>query len=426
MLNEGISGRNPYYMIEEGTITQFDTTQFFDFPYLVEINLSNTNLWDLPLSISNCVLLERINISHNPMSRPPAILFSLPKLRANPHNIIFGNDQICTKRLAQNIIDECASLNHTMINLKDIDGSKRVVTCPPQTTTLSFLQMVHPELMFTDYIALVRTCNFDGKDYVLRIIPEKVPISLYFYPGAVWSFELKFLPPSNPIQIFPLLKNYVAEQYNKYKNDDPLLKQLNDQMQQTKEGDPNILSELNQSRYLSSRVFKAKLPNSKEIEISLNARNASVIFSKTSYYTFSNRSISFSYANDNAGYICLLVCDEKAIIIEHKSVKDLMTLFSYSTPEMDLRTKRGPSAASKKDFLSLITTSVPSCLFWNSNMSSIFTSKPQIINEEKELEDLRKFKGRKLRFVNINNVLKSESYSTFKRSQTELVAKRPK
>lgn len=410
---------NPYFMENDGPVYQFETTQFFDYPYLVEINLSNANLWTLPLSISYCVLLERINISHNPMSRPPAVLFSLPKLRANPHNIIFGNDQICTRKLAQNIINECYSLNHTMLNLKDIDGSIRVITCPPQTTTLSFLQMVHPELIFIDYIALVRTCRFHEKDYILRIIPEKVPISLYFYPEAVWSFELKFLPPSSPRQVFPLLKDYVTEQYNKYKNNDPLLKQLNEQMQQAKEGDPAILSELKKSRYLSSRVFKAKLSNSKEIEISINARNSSVIFSKTSYYTFSNRSISFNYVDDNQNYLCFLVCDDKALAIQRDSVKDLMILFSYSYPEMDLNVKRSSNSAIKKDFLSLVTTSVPNCLSWNSSMSFIFSNKPQVPNEEEYLEELRNFKGKKVRYIDTNRSQNETVPTSLKRSQTE-------
>lgn len=408
---------NPYFMESDEPIYQFEATQFFDYPYLVEINFSNTNLWTLPLSISYCVLLERINISHNPMSRPPAVLFSLPKLRANPHNIIFGNDQICTRKLALNIIKECDSLNHTMITLKDIDGSTRVITCPPQTTTLSFLQMVHPELIFIDYIALVRTCKFHEKDYVLKIIPEKVPISLYFYPDAVWSFELKFLPPSNPKQVFPLLKEYVNEQYLNYKNDDPLLKQLNEKLQTVKEGDPAILSELKKSRYLSSRVFKAKLSNSKEIEISLNARNSSVIFSNNSYYTFSSRSISFNYVEDGPNFLCFLVCDDKALCIERQSVKDLMTLFSYSYPEMDLKEKRNPKP--KNDFLSLVTTSISNCLLCDSGIPFINTGKQPTANDEKTLDELRNFKGKQIRFVDVINTKGAHPLSP-KRSQTEL------
>lgn len=413
---------NPYYMENDGPVYQFEVSQFFDYPYLVEINLSNANLWTLPLSISYCVLLERINISHNPMSRPPAVLFSLPKLRANPHNIIFGNDQICTRKLALNIINECDSLNHTMINLKDIDGSTRVITCPPQTTTLSFLQMVHPELIFIDYIALVRTCRFHEKDYVLRVIPEKVPISLYFYPDAVWSFELKFLPPSNPPQVYPLLKQYVNEQFIKYKNDDPLLKQLNEQMQNTKEGDPAILSELRKSRYISSRVFKAKLSNSKDIEISLNARNSSVIFSKTSYYTFSNRSISFNYVeDDNSNFLCFLVCDDKALCIERQSVKDLMTLFSYSYPEMDLREKRNSSSKNKNDFLSLVTTTIPNCLSFNPNLSYLFSNKQPAQNEEKSLDELRNIKGLRVRFIDVNYSRNENVQLSSQRSKSELI-----
>ena len=35
---------NPYFMENDGPVYQFETTQFFDYPYLVEINLSNARV----------------------------------------------------------------------------------------------------------------------------------------------------------------------------------------------------------------------------------------------------------------------------------------------------------------------------------------------------------------------------------------------
>ncbi|OHT00882.1 hypothetical protein TRFO_32355 [Tritrichomonas foetus] len=382
--------------------TQMDSLHmehFFDYPYLVELNLSNNQLWSLPLSISNCILLEHVDISNNPMSRPPAVLFSLPKLRTNPQNIIFGRNQVCTDKLAREIMNESANLNHCMFNFKEFDNSSRLVSFPPETTTLGLFQMLHPEaLHLADYFVLVRTY----KTYTLRIIPEEVPASLYFMPNAIWSFEIKYLPPSIPISILPLVRQYVVDQANIFKNDEKLT-QLVQEIKQFKESDSsqlyNLLRNLESSPYLCSRHFTAQLITSgspRQIQITANAEGVSMSFSPSMYFTFNPRTISFDYIKDassNTEYH-LLMCGNRALTISKESVSGLMTLFSYTTPEMEI-----PPKKSRKRFLEFAAKQIPK--FLSGKDPRLFIS-DRLINPDDmddKLNELRKFEGHVVRFV---------------------------
>ncbi|OHT02469.1 hypothetical protein TRFO_30415 [Tritrichomonas foetus] len=249
------------YIIDQSNqyITNFPMEHFFDYPYLVELNLSNNQLWSLPLSISQCILLERVDISENPMSRPPAVLFSLPKLRANPQNIIFGKNQVCTNELAHSIMEETYSLTQLRLSFLDFDSSPRIVSVAPNVTTMSLLMMIHPEVnSLKDYFVLTRAY----KDYVLRIVPENVPISLYFLPNATWSFELKYLPPVILPPVLPLVKRFVYQQADIFKDDVVLqetVKDIIDFHETGKDKLYQLLANLEKVPRLSARHFTAEL-----------------------------------------------------------------------------------------------------------------------------------------------------------------------
>ena len=326
---------------------------FFDYPYLVELNLSNNQLWSLPLSISNCILLERVDISNNPMSRPPLVLFSLPRLRTNPRNIIFGNNQECTEELAREIMKETYKLNHCFYTFRDFDSSTRIVSFPPDVTTLSLLKLLHPECAnLADYIVFVRTY----KKYVLRIIPEDVPASLYFIPNAEWSFEIKYLPPFIPFSILPLLKQYIFQQYEKSEKS----KELEATVQFVKSfnsNDPSqlfdLVKKLEDFQQFCSRKFTAELDtqvNHKLITLYANADGVSLYSSGNSYFTFHPRTISFDYIEEitSGKNYFLLTCGNRALLINKSSLPELMILLSYTTPEMPQYTKK-----KQKNFLDI-------------------------------------------------------------------------
>jgi hypothetical protein len=177
-------------------LSKLPNDYFFEHLTLLEIRLANHNLSSLPLSISQCTLLLRINISGNLFSKPPAILFSCPFLRSNPHNIIFGEDQHCTPKLMYEVLKECHNYNQSILTFVKYRESPKLnkvskISISANLTSLEFFYLVKPEISnYVNHFFIVRTIDI-GRPYILSITPDFIPIFLYNYPGAIFSIELK-------------------------------------------------------------------------------------------------------------------------------------------------------------------------------------------------------------------------------------------
>ena len=413
------------YVLDESerNLTDLAPDYFFNFPFLVELNLSNNQLWSLPLSISQCVLLEHVDISENPMSRPPAVLFSLPKLRAHPENIIFGKDQQCTKELAMEIMEETIDVNHLRLNFVDFDQSTRMVSVAPNITTMGLLMMIHPEVCnLRDSFVLVRKY----KKNVLRIVLENVPISLYFLPEATYWFELKFLPNQILPSILPIVKRFVYQQCDKFKTDEELVGMKREIMEfhsEEKKDLNQLLQRLESCPKLSSLHFVVKMDQTfdpdHELVITANATAVSICDSPKSFYVFNPNAINFSYVRDiesNFEY-ALLTCGNKALPIDEKCVKNLLPLLSITTPELPILTKR------KKDlgFLKLASRQIEPYM---KGKDIRFRMHEHLYeNVDDELEYLRNFKAR---YVVFNRIILNDENKRHRRIVATSVAKTPR
>ena len=328
------------YIIDKSgqNISQFDMDYFFQYPYLVELYLSNCNLSYISPSISQCIFLEYIDISYNPMPYPPAVLFSLAKLRENPSNIIFGDEQKCTKVLAQHIIDECEYFNEVMLNF--YNGTQtRFVNCPPNISTFSLFNLLFPEFsQFSDYFFLVRKY----KKNVLKISLDKnLPISLYTFPQAVWSIELKYIPPNPSLRMLKFIQQYIESQSQAFNNDINYENATSFIHTISEYQDKNyIISFPENNLCFQSRRFKVFLDTChKQVPIHiLISKESAYLYIEDSdnhfYYVFDPQSISFTYIyeKNTENNILILLFGKKGISITQDSIQNIIDLISISTP----------------------------------------------------------------------------------------------
>lgn len=282
------------FKYEENDINDMDF--FLNYPYLIELDLSNYPFYFIPPSITHCQLIERINITNTNFNEPPAILFALPQIRDKPENLVFGKNQHCTKELMMNIVANCATYNQGFLNFKDINGNIGVVSYSPDTTTLDFLLMMYPELKPSlPYIFLVREYKSKGKTYKLYVIPDDVPIILYQYFNSVWSIDIRFLPPILTDELAP----YVEK-----------------------------IGEFNLSSVNSFQaILKGKTSN-RQVEISISFDSASIRYSPSSYVVCDNRYIHLEYVDGNV----LIFFGKQALVLDNDCVENIYPLFKYALP----------------------------------------------------------------------------------------------
>jgi len=175
----------------------------------------------LPASLSQCSLLRRVNISDTLMSRPPAVLFSIPRLRAHPEQILFAAEQRCTRELAECVILDTGGLGHIAFECTGLGGGSRRYWVGPGVTTREFFALANQDLaqdqsqgrdlaQLAPYVFLVR--EREGA-VPLLIANDAVPIALYAVPDARWSFELRLLlPPRVRPEVAPLVARWVRPQ----------------------------------------------------------------------------------------------------------------------------------------------------------------------------------------------------------------------
>ena len=309
--------------------TKLDPATFFDNPYLVELDISGNQLLYVPLAISNCSLLRQVDLSGNPMNRPPAVLFSIPALRAHPENIVFGNGQPCTRQLALSIIGEVSKLGQCLLHIRDLEGRRKKISVAADTTTHDFFVLAHPKLAhLVSYVLIVRKY----KGFVLRFMPEDVPIGLYVLEDAEWSFELKFLPSDLPVSLIPALREYVEVQAKHVSPADSQFRSLKEEVIRfTGQDSRGLLERLQECASMCARQFEAKIINGdgglqSRIRIVVTNDSVCVVSPPSTYYVFGPRSISFAVVQDS----CLLMCEDLVLVLAPESVDKLMPLFAMT------------------------------------------------------------------------------------------------
>lgn len=405
---------------------------FFSYPFLVQLDLSNNQLFSLPLSISQCILLERIDISGNPMTRPPAVLFSLPKLRSNPHNIYFGKNQVCTEELAINIINDTSEIPQLSLQFEEVNiishGNQkaiRSVTCAPDITTSLLFIMIHPEFQeFKNEILLVRKY----KNHFLRIVPENVPISLYFIPGAIWSLELKYLPSKLSQCILPLVLSFIEEQMKIFPNDQVLKMNHNSilelQRNFTSFFANQVLYSLQSNWHLSSRHFKAQLRGRisglpTDLLVTSTLDTVSICIPPSTYFVFNPSAISFDFVEDEKkpqSSTGILMCGDRGLMITDDSVTNLINLFEITLGEKSVQAfhhKQGRHIG-EKDFLARATRQI-----------SIYTSfkDPRLIRDSPSLRNFETDHTKDSQILDYLRNVKSK-YTRFTKISKEEVEKR--
>lgn len=303
-------------------ISELNADFFFNFQFLVELNLSNNEIMYLPRSISQCFLLERVDITFNPMNKPPPVLFSLPYIRAHPENLFFGQNLICSRSLMLTILSEIDIFNQCIISFANAYGQKIKISIAPDTTLMEFLLLVHPEFRtMAQYLFIVRRCQ----GTILRLSPDCTPICLYDVPNAEFSIELKFIPPDITDSSIMLIKSYIKTQAEIFTNDTELQDIASKLDSMTAE---HIINSVDQCQKLNCKYFVTKLIDGTELTIIAQEKTVTICSSPLCYHVFALSSIKFSYVDS----YYLLVCDKKALVLDPSSISSLLPLFSLAAP----------------------------------------------------------------------------------------------
>ena len=168
---------------------------FFRQPNIVEADFSNKGVAFLPLSISQCSLLSRVNLTGTLLSRPPIVLFAIPWLRSHPERIVFGTGQKCSRELVERVFASAGDYGQCETTFVDWNGEKRMISFSPEISARELVCLLAgPAAVFIDSLMLVRTVVVGGKQHVLRIRPGDEPAVVYFYPECVFSLAFRFVP----------------------------------------------------------------------------------------------------------------------------------------------------------------------------------------------------------------------------------------
>ena len=373
---------------EKEKISSLPSECFFNYSFLLELDLSYNNLSFLPLSISQCFLLERVNISHNPMTMPPLVLFSLPKIRKNPENVIFGNDQHCTRKMMYEILKQSQLMNQLSIQFIEPDTSVSIISVAAETTLYELLVLTHPELShIASYLFIVRSF----KNHDLMLTPDAMPIAPYFYPGATWSLELRFIPPVLTPSIVPLLRHFVVQQLVIHK-DDELLKHCSESIpcdcDVTNQDLRKISEKFAESPLLSARHYIAYLDNGKKLDIGASIECISIRPKDSmNYIVLKPNSISFDCVNT----IFLMVCGSSAVKLNKSTAVDLLPLFALAVERWENPTNDDDS------FIDDLVADAEESVASIANRS-----KPRIISDDtidSVLKKLKSFESEKVMFA---------------------------
>jgi len=298
---------------------------FFGFNFLMELDLSNNNLKYIPLSISQCFLLERINISGNKMKQPPLVLFSLPKIRNKPENLVFGQHVQCTRVIMEESLALSSIYNSVLLTFIEHDRSLRKVSLSPDTTLYEMVVLLHPEYIdICPFLFLVR--SYKGNDLYLK--PENLPILLFDIPNATWSIELRFVPPILTPSLFPLLRHYVIQQMLVSPNHPDLIKCLNlipCDNEYNKIDIQSITEAVKSSEIMSSRRFVIELDNGDKIDIGVNMNSVFVkSFESKHPIEYTYKDVQFVSSNNKL----YLIFDKNALPLKQETASNILPFLS--------------------------------------------------------------------------------------------------
>lgn len=306
-----------------------DIGVFLNYSFLLELNISGNNLNYIPLSISQCFLLEKIDISYNNIAIPPPVLFSLPNIRKNPENLIYGDNIRCTQKIVQYTLCNVSKMNQLIIKFhKPHDRATYTISVAPDTTLRELFVLLYPDLsIFYDYVILTRTVQ-NSNQVTLYLNINELPIGVYYYPNAIWSVELKYCPPLLNKSLIPLLKQYIIQQSITFGDDSALNMCKELLLSQNEINDDFILTIegiIKKSRYITYRHFIIETQSEEKLEIGISVDNVSIQPQNSqSHYIFKHSDIGFDCINK----MLILYVGTKAIKISRNSSSELLKLLA--------------------------------------------------------------------------------------------------
>jgi hypothetical protein len=305
---------------------------FFAHSTTLEIRLPNHELSALPPSISQCALVVRINLSGNLFSKPPAILFTCPFLRANPLNVIFGDDQRCTPGLMYEILNGCRHCGQSILTFRKYSRRTRCekmfrVSISAHLTSLDFFCLVQPKVaMYPGHFFIVRTIKI-GRPYTLLITPDFVPMFLYNYPGATFSIELKsFSSALLPLDCFEsLFPRFLGRQISYHWS-----QQLASLAHRWPLSPVTVADELGKISALFDLAFTVYLVNQKVeyIVVVVSEDSVRVIFGSQLYYVFKRSTVRVQLCQ-KGNELCAALCfGARALALDPARLETIVPLLA--------------------------------------------------------------------------------------------------
>ena len=290
---------------------------FLRYQYITELNLATYPNYFIPLSVSQCQLIETVNLSDTTFSQPPAILFTLPQIRAHPEKILLGDEQVCTRSLMLDILAGCKYYQSFSMKFKDPqqEGNQySIISFSPETTVLDFILLTHPKLaIYIQYFALVRTIQHKNKAHRLFLLPDEMPLVLYQYPGATWSIELRSTPTYElPTELEPYVDFYIQR----------LSERQTEPIENKPRTEPTSYLNYIPTFKISLKVNKAV----KEGQITVSNSTISLSVGSSTYYVFENRNVHLAFITGKY----LLFFGKKALVLESNCISNLLPFFEYT------------------------------------------------------------------------------------------------
>jgi hypothetical protein len=309
---------------------------FFQFPHIAELRFAGHQLSHLPTSISQCILLERVNLAGNNFNTPPAVLFTLPLLRAQPSNIIFGHDQACTPAMMHAILDECRedeSYSQCLISFLDINDKYRRVSISPSLSVLDFFFLAHPEISFGyKHFYLIRIVD----SYSLTIVIDAVPLYLYDYPGAKFSLRLRSVTPElcRLAEARFLLRDFIAPRMAPQPSAE--LAGVMQALRAEQLTPSKVRDIITRSDALMNPTVTLVLQGHryKTVAVKVSEDAVRVIVSADQYFVFRHESVRFSFQQEGGVDYPLICFGSKALVLDPTQIGGAVPLLTLFMPPM--------------------------------------------------------------------------------------------
>ena len=286
---------------------------------LTSLKLSNRDSRTISNEISQCFLINSIDLSDSSLVIPPSCLASLPLILINPKKMIFHKGEIATQEILIKMIDLTYYSPDCELNflIPSIGLIKK--TFPAYTSITEVFKSIYLNYDLVNENFLL--CRTFLNDFKLYLPLSNLPIGIFHIPEAIWTVSMYNIPKQQNLNLLNILliKDFIQNRCNEHSPNqqiiDELFQKINYFINNPKISNPtqilieefnNFLKLLNENQkfqFLFIKIFKFGNNIFKLIDKNIQINDINLPALKIRVFELENNNFEIGFLNNFIKYL---------------------------------------------------------------------------------------------------------------------------